>query len=51
MRKSCASFSPNGSAPQQTEWGGEELLNKVVIFVFFVHKKYFCSFLKLQFNL
>ncbi len=24
--------------------GEEELLNKVIIFVFFVHKKYSCSF-------
>ncbi len=30
--------------------GGDELLNKVVFFVFFVHKKYFRSFVKLQLN-
>ncbi len=29
---------------------GEELLNKVVIFVFFAHKKYSHSFIKLQLN-
>ncbi len=28
--------------------GGDELLNKVVIFVFYVYKKYSCSFVKLQ---
>ncbi len=34
-----------------TGWrGGDELLNKVVIFVFFVHKKYSRSFVKLQLN-
>ncbi len=30
--------------------GGDKLLNKVIIFVFFVHKKYSRSFEKLQFN-
>ncbi len=35
---------------QQSGWGGEELLNKVVIFVFFVHKKYSGSFVKLRLN-
>ncbi len=38
----------NGGAPVQTGW--EELLNKVFIFVFFAHKKYFRSFIKLQLN-
>ncbi len=28
----------------------KKLLNKVVIFVFFAHKKYYCSFIKLQLN-
>ncbi len=33
------------------EWhGGEDLLNKVIIFVFFTHKKYSHSFIKLQLN-
>ncbi len=31
-------------------WGGEELLNKVIIFVFFVYKKYSRSFVKLRLN-
>ncbi len=30
--------------------GGDELLNKVIIFVFFAHKKYSCSFVKLWLN-
>ncbi len=30
--------------------GGDELLNKVVIFVFFAHKKYSRSFVKLRLN-
>ncbi len=30
--------------------GGEELLNKVVIFVLFVHKKYYCGFVELWLN-
>ncbi len=30
--------------------GAEELLNKVIIFVFFAHKKYSRSFVKLQLN-
>ncbi len=34
----------NGGKPPQTGWGEEELLNKVVIFVFFAHKKYSHSF-------
>jgi len=29
---------------------GEELLNKVIIFVFFVYKKYYCRFIKLRLN-
>ncbi len=33
-----------------TGWRGGELLNKVVIFVFFAHKKYSHSFVKLQLN-
>ncbi len=28
------------------DFGGERLLNKVIIFVFFTHKKYYCSFIK-----
>ncbi len=40
----------NGSMLRQTGYRGEELLNKVVIFVFFVHKKYYCTFVKLQMN-
>ncbi len=33
------------------DWHGREvLLNEVVIFVFFAHKKYSCSFKKLQLN-
>ncbi len=28
----------------------KKLLNKVVIFVFFSHKKYYCSFIKLRLN-
>ncbi len=39
----------NGGALQQTGWG-EELLNKVIILVFFAHKTYSCSFVKLQSN-
>ncbi len=30
--------------------GGDELLNKVIIFVFFAHKKYSRSFVKLRLN-
>ncbi len=30
--------------------GGDKMLNKVVIFVFFVHKKYSRSFVKLRLN-
>ncbi len=30
--------------------GGEEFLNEVIIFVFFAHKKYYCSFLTLLLN-
>ncbi len=30
--------------------GGDELLNKVIIFVFFAYKKYSCGFVKLQLN-
>ncbi len=30
--------------------GGDKLLNKVVILVFFAHKKYSCSFVKLRLN-
>ncbi len=40
----------NGGAPLQIGWGGEELLNKVIIFVFFAHKKYSRSFVKIQVN-
>ncbi len=31
-------------------FAGEELLNKVIIFVFFTQKKYSCSFVKLRLN-
>ncbi len=31
-------------------WGGGELLNKVVIFVFFAHKDYSHSFIRLRLN-
>ncbi len=34
----------------ETGRGGEELLNKVVILVFFVHKKHSRSFIKLRLN-
>ncbi len=30
--------------------GGDELLNKIFSFVFFAHKKYSCSFVKLRLN-
>ncbi len=30
--------------------GGDQLLNKVIIFGFFAHKKYSCSFIKLWLN-
>ncbi len=30
--------------------GGDELLNKVIIFVFFAYKKYSCNFVKLRLN-
>ncbi len=33
-----------------TDTEEKKLLNKIVIFVFFVHKKYFRSFLTLQLN-
>ncbi len=49
MHVSWYSFH-NGSAPLQTGWGGEELMNKVVIFVFFMHKKYSHSSITLQLN-
>ncbi len=41
-------LSPPLATPLSTRKQIVELLNKVVIFVFFAHKKYSCSFLKLQ---
>ncbi len=32
------------------DFGGERLMNKVIIFVFFIHKKYYHSFIKLWLN-
>ncbi len=46
----CVYSLHNGGAPQYKGWGGEESLNKVIIFVFFAHKKYSRSFIKLQLN-
>ncbi len=38
----------NGGKPQHMGWGGDELLNKVIILVFFAHNKYSRRFIKLQ---
>ncbi len=37
-------------AQMQTGWGEEELLIKAIIWVFFTHKKYSGSFIKLRLN-
>ncbi len=40
----------NGATLTWRRRGGDELLNKVVIFVFFAYKKYSCSFIMLRLN-
>ncbi len=44
-------FASSGYSPKWLRWsGGDELLNKVVIFVFFAYKKYSRSFIALRLN-
>ncbi len=50
-QKSVRSFRPAIFSKMALHWHrGDELLNKVIIFVFFAHKKYSPSFVKLQLN-
>ncbi len=44
---SCALFTSKGG---RQSLGGEELLNKVIFFIFFAHKKYSRSFVKMRLN-